>query len=65
MPRPVPEFERRHQLESLRLASELAQFATCSLAPALKEHIERMAKVWADQAAGLPPRATQNVSPPD
>jgi hypothetical protein len=65
MPRPVPEFERRHQLESLRLASELAQLAKCSLAPALKEHIERMAKVWTHQAVGLPPRATENVFPPD
>jgi hypothetical protein len=65
MPGPAPEVERRHQLESLRLASELAQLAKCSLAPALKEHIRRMAKVWIDQSAGSPPPATRNASPRD
>ncbi len=50
MPRPIPELERRHRLECLRLASELVQLAKGSLAPALREQIVRMAKGWTDQA---------------
>jgi hypothetical protein len=40
----------KRQLELLRLASDLRQLATETLAPDLKEHCLRMAKQWSDEA---------------
>jgi len=49
------ESRRRHDLECLRLASNLMQLATDALDPALKAHCVRMAKMWSDQADQMPP----------
>jgi hypothetical protein len=51
---PDNEKELQSQLECLRLASDLRQFANGVLSPELKEHCLRMAKVWTDRAEASP-----------
>lgn len=51
---PDNEKERQSQLECLRLASDLRQFADGALSPELREHCLRMAKDWTDRADASP-----------
>jgi hypothetical protein len=51
------EYERKRQLECLRLASDLVQLAKGDLEPALKAHCLRMARAWTDQAEKAAPSA--------
>jgi hypothetical protein len=44
---------QQRELECLRLASDLRQFANETLDPVLKEHCLRMAQQWTDQAEEL------------
>jgi hypothetical protein len=43
--------EQKHELECLRLASDLMQLSRETLTPNLKAHCLRMAGVWTDQVA--------------
>ncbi len=45
--------QQQRELECLRLASDLRQFAKETLDPVLKEHCLRMAQQWTDQAEEL------------
>ena len=60
MSEPDPEYERKRQLECLRLASDLRQLAKEDLEPGLKAHCLRMAGAWTDQAEKTSPRADAN-----
>jgi hypothetical protein len=53
--------EQNRALECLRLASDLIQLSSETLAPNLKAHFLRMADVWTDQAALEP---TDDPAPP-
>jgi hypothetical protein len=44
------EYDRKHRLECLRLASDLTQLATETLNLDFKAHCIRMAKIWTGQA---------------
>jgi hypothetical protein len=44
------EKELKIQLECLRIASDLVQFASDTLSPELKEHCLRVAQLWTDRA---------------
>jgi hypothetical protein len=44
---PDSDYSRKHDLECLRLASDLTQLAS---SPALRSHFLRMAKVWTSLA---------------
>jgi hypothetical protein len=44
------ENDRKHELECLRLASDLTQLAAETLNPDLKSLCLRMANIWTDQA---------------
>lgn len=41
--------DNKHDLECLRLASELTQMAAATLNPLLQAHCIRMAKTWSDR----------------
>jgi hypothetical protein len=45
------DYERRRDLECLRLASQLMQLSRETLDPELKAHCIRMADYWTDQLA--------------
>ena len=45
------ESERKHDLECLRLASNLMEMGKSDLSPQLKAHCIRMAKEWSDRAS--------------
>ena len=47
-------YDRKRELECLRLASDLMQLAANTLNPHLKAHCHRMAKVWSDEAEKTP-----------
>jgi hypothetical protein len=51
---PDSNFDRKRELECLRLASDLMQLAANTLNPHLKEHCLRMAKVWSGEAEKTP-----------
>ena len=40
------EYSRQHDLECMRLASDLTQLASNNVSPALRSYVLRMAKVW-------------------
>jgi hypothetical protein len=44
------EYDRKRELECLRLASDLTQLATGTPNRDLKAHCLRMAQIWTDQA---------------
>jgi hypothetical protein len=46
--------ELKHDLECLRLASDLIQMSRDTLNPALRAHCDRMASFWSDQAGRRP-----------
>jgi hypothetical protein len=50
----VSNYDRKRELECLRLASDLMQLATDTLNPHLKAHCLRMAKVWSGEAEKKP-----------
>jgi hypothetical protein len=43
---PDSEYKRKHDLECLRLASDLGQAANSKVSPILRSQFLRMAKVW-------------------
>jgi hypothetical protein len=43
---PDSEYSRRHDLECLRLASDLTLLASSRVSPSLRSQFLRMAKVW-------------------
>jgi hypothetical protein len=43
---PDSEYTRKHDLECLRLASDLRQLANSRVSPSLRSQFLRMAKVW-------------------
>jgi len=47
---PDSEYSRKHDLECLRLASDLTQLASSKVNPGLRSQFLRMAKVWTDLA---------------
>jgi hypothetical protein len=47
-------YDRKRELECLRLASDLMQLAADTLNPHLKAHRLRMAKVWSGEAEKTP-----------
>jgi hypothetical protein len=47
-------YDRKRELECLRLASDLMQLASETLNPHLKAHCLRMAKVWSGEAEKTP-----------
>lgn len=47
-------YDRKRELECLRLASDLMQLAADTLNPDLKTHCLRMAKVWSGEAEKIP-----------
>jgi hypothetical protein len=47
-------YDRKRELECLRLASDLMQLAADTLNPHLKAHCLRMAKVWSGEAEKTP-----------
>jgi hypothetical protein len=55
-------YEQKHELECLRLASELMQLSRETLNPNLKAHCLRMAGVWTDRVAL---RLTDDPAPPN
>lgn len=57
MPESDSEYERKRQLECLRLASDLQQLAKNDIEPGLKAHCLRMARAWTDQAEKAAPSA--------
>jgi hypothetical protein len=42
---PDSDYSRKHDLECLRLASDLTQLASSNVSPVLRSHFHRMAKV--------------------
>jgi hypothetical protein len=44
------EYSRKHDLECMRLASDLTQLASNNVIPALRSHFLRMAKIWTSLA---------------
>jgi hypothetical protein len=50
MPHPIPQDERKRQLECLRLACDLVQLAKDSPNSYVKANCLRMADVWSAQA---------------
>jgi hypothetical protein len=51
-------YDRKRELECLRLASDLMQLAADTLNPHLKAHCLRMAKVWSGEAEKTPAEYT-------
>jgi hypothetical protein len=47
-------YDRKRELECLRVASDLMQLAAETLNPHLKAHCLRMAKVWSGEAEKTP-----------
>jgi hypothetical protein len=47
-------YDRKRELECLRLASDLMQLAADTLNPHLKAHCLRMAKIWSGEAEKTP-----------
>jgi hypothetical protein len=47
-------YDRKRELECLRVASDLMQLAADTLNPHLKAHCLRMAKVWSGEAEKTP-----------
>lgn len=47
-------YDRKRELECLRLASDLMQLAADTVNPHLKAHCLRMAKVWSGEAEKTP-----------
>jgi hypothetical protein len=47
-------YDRKRELECLRVASDLSQLAADTLNPHLKAHCLRMAKVWSVEAEKTP-----------
>ena len=59
---PESDNELKHDLECLRLASELMQMSRDTLNPDLEAHCVQMAKYWSDQADRGP---AEDIAPPD
>ena len=47
---PDSDYSRKHDLECLRLASDLTQLASSNVSPALRSDFLRMPKVWTSLA---------------
>jgi hypothetical protein len=47
---PDSDYSRKHRLECLRLASDLAQLANSSVSPVLRLHLLRNAEAWTSLA---------------
>ena len=48
------DYSLKHDLECLRLASDLSQLACSQVSPGLRSQFRRMAKVWTDLAKSKP-----------
>jgi hypothetical protein len=51
---PDSEYSRKHDLECLRLASDLTQLANSNAGPVLRSQFLQMAKVWTSLAEFRP-----------
>ena len=51
---PDSEYSRKHDLECLRLASDLTQLASSEVSPGLRSQLLQMAKAWTGQAESGP-----------
>lgn len=51
---PVSDYSRKHDLECLRLASDLTQLASSKVSSGLRSQFLRMAKVWTGFAESSP-----------
>lgn len=54
-----PNYDRKRELERLRLASDLMQLAADTVNPDLKEHCLRRARIWSGEPEETPVECTE------